>query len=153
MESLPVSPHPDNAGANSAADHVTMLADAIDQLPAEWVAGHDTGDDARRRDTSPVGACRCGGASHRFTQECADHNIEFSFGHGTDHRIAHNICMMSTGCWRPPHPGAQLSLFDTVDGNRHTAFLTNQASAYICSLTLQQRQRSSAKNEIRDAKA
>ena len=28
-----------------------------------------------------------------------------------------------------PHPGAQLSLFDTIEGFRHTAFITNQPGA------------------------
>ena len=30
-----------------------------------------------------------------------------------------------------PHPGAQLSLFDTIEGWRHTAFITDQTSATI----------------------
>ena len=30
---------PGNAGANTAIDHVTVLADALDQLPAEWRRG------------------------------------------------------------------------------------------------------------------
>ena len=25
-----------------------------------------------------------------------------------------------------PHPGAQLTLFDTIEGRRHTAFITDQ---------------------------
>ena len=52
-----------------------------------------------------------------------------------------------------PHPGAQLSLFDTVEGFRHTAFITNQTSFDVAALELQQRQRARAENVIRDAKA
>lgn len=52
-----------------------------------------------------------------------------------------------------PHPGAQLSLFDTIEGLRHTAFITNQTSADVTALELQQRQRARAENVIRDAKA
>jgi hypothetical protein len=52
-----------------------------------------------------------------------------------------------------PHPGAQLSLFDTIEGFRHTAFITNQTSFDVCALELQQRQRARAENVIRDAKA
>ncbi len=35
---------PGNAGSNTAVDHVTVLADALDQLPGEWSAGHGAGD-------------------------------------------------------------------------------------------------------------
>lgn len=52
-----------------------------------------------------------------------------------------------------PHPGAQLSLFDTIEGFRHTAFITNQPDADIAALELRQRQRARAENVIRDAKA
>ena len=52
-----------------------------------------------------------------------------------------------------PHPGAQLSLFDTIEGFRHTAFLTNQTSYDVAALELQQRQRARAENVIRDTKA
>ena len=52
-----------------------------------------------------------------------------------------------------PHPGAQLSLFDTVEGFRHTAFITNQTDADVAALELRQRQRARAENVIRDAKA
>ena len=52
-----------------------------------------------------------------------------------------------------PHPGAQLSLFDTIEGFRHTAFITNTAGYDIAALELRQRQRARAENVIRDAKA
>ena len=52
-----------------------------------------------------------------------------------------------------PHPGAQLSLFDTIEGFRHTAFITNQTSVDVAALELQQRQRARAENVIRDTKA
>ena len=52
-----------------------------------------------------------------------------------------------------PHPGAQLSLFDTVEGFRHTAFITNSRGYDIAALELRQRQRARAENVTRDAKA
>lgn len=52
-----------------------------------------------------------------------------------------------------PHPGAQLSLFDTIEGFRHTAFITNTRGYDIAALELRQRQRARAENVIRDAKA
>jgi len=52
-----------------------------------------------------------------------------------------------------PHPGAQLSLFDTIEGFRHTAFITNTTGDHIANLECRQRQRARAENVIRDAKA
>ena len=52
-----------------------------------------------------------------------------------------------------PHPGAQLSLFDTVEGMRHTAFITDLDDTDIAALELFQRQRARAENIIRDTKA
>jgi hypothetical protein len=52
-----------------------------------------------------------------------------------------------------PHPGAQLSLFDTIEGFRHTAFITDTAGEDIAGLELRHRQRARAEQVIRDAKA
>jgi len=52
-----------------------------------------------------------------------------------------------------PHPGAQLTLFDTIEGCRHTAFITDQTNDDIAALALFQRQRARAENVIRDTKA
>jgi hypothetical protein len=52
-----------------------------------------------------------------------------------------------------PHPGAQLSLFDTIEGLRHTAFITDTPSRDIAGLELRHRQRARAEQVVRDAKA
>lgn len=54
-----------------------------------------------------------------------------------------------------PHPGAQLTFFDTIEGQRHTAFITNHADpdTPIAELELRQRQRARAEAIIRDTKA
>ncbi len=52
-----------------------------------------------------------------------------------------------------PHPGAQLTLFDTIEGKRHTAFITDQTDDDIAALELFQRRRARAENVIRDTKA
>ena len=52
-----------------------------------------------------------------------------------------------------PHPGAQLSLFDTIEGFRHTAFITDTTGSDIAALELRHRQRARAEQVIRDAKA
>jgi hypothetical protein len=51
-----------------------------------------------------------------------------------------------------PHPGAQLSLFDTIEGKRHTAFITDSLGD-IAELELRHRQRARAEAVIRDTKA
>lgn len=52
-----------------------------------------------------------------------------------------------------PHPGAQLTLFDTIEGRRHTAFITDHTDDDIAELELFQRRRARAENVIRDTKA
>jgi hypothetical protein len=52
-----------------------------------------------------------------------------------------------------PHPGAQLSLFDTIEGLRHTAFITDTPSSDLAALDLRHRRRGRAEQIIRDTKA
>jgi hypothetical protein len=180
-----------NAGANTAIDHVMLLADALEQLPAVWRTGHDVGDDASLVERRILVRADSAGASHWLAEECVDRNIEFSLGYQIDERVRDGVVCVPTGCWHPavdadgqrrdgaevveltdlvnldawptgtrlivrrerPHPGAQLSLFDTVEGFRHTAFITNTAGYDVAALELRQRQRARAENVIRDAKA
>lgn len=182
---------PGNAGSNTAIDHVAVLADAIDQLPQRWRAGHDSGDPAELVAHALLVRADSAGASHWLAEECVDRNIEFSLGYQIDDRVRDGVICVPTGCWHPainsdgsrrdgaevveltqfvnldawpdgtrlivrredPHPGAQLSLFDTIEGFRHTAFITNTASADVAKLELRQRQRARAESLIRDAKA
>ena len=48
-----------------------------------------------------------------------------------------------------PHPGAQLSLFDTSEGFRHTCFITNASALEIDAAALELRQRGHARVEDR----
>jgi hypothetical protein len=52
-----------------------------------------------------------------------------------------------------PHPGAQLSLFDTIEGLRHTCFITDTAGDDLAALDLRHRRRGRAEQIIRDTKA
>jgi hypothetical protein len=52
-----------------------------------------------------------------------------------------------------PHPGAQLSLFDTIEGLRHTAFITDTQGSDLAALDLRHRRRGRAEQIIRDTKA
>jgi Transposase DDE domain group 1 len=182
---------PGNAGANTAIDHVVLLADALAQLPAAWRVGHAAGDDPNMIERRILVRADSAGASHWLAEECVDRNIEFSLGYQVDERVRDGVICVPTGCWHPaidadgtrrdgaevveltslvnldawpegtrlivrrerPHPGAQLSLFDTIEGLRHTAFITNTRGYNIAALELRQRQRARAENVIRDAKA
>lgn len=182
---------PGNAGANTAIDHIQLLADTLGQLPDLWRAGHDVGDDPSLVERRILVRADSAGASHWLAEECVDRNIEFSLGYQIDERVRDGVTLVPTGCWHPavdadgqrrdgaevveltdlvnfdawpagtrlivrrerPHPGAQLSLFDTIEGFRHTAFITNTAGYDIAALELRQRQRARAENVIRDAKA
>jgi hypothetical protein len=190
-EVLTAKLRPGNAGSNTAIDHVTVLADALDQLPAAWSAGHSVGDDPSKAAHRVLIRADAGGASHWFAEECVDRNPDYSFGFHIDHRVRDGVMCVPTGCWHPaidaggqrrdgvevieltefvdlstwpegtrlivrrerPHPGAQLTLFDTIEGFRHTAFITNQTSYDVAALELQQRQRARTENVIRDTKA
>lgn len=180
-----------NAGANCAADHVMVLADALGQLPTVWRAGHDVGDDPSLVERRILIRSDSAGASHWLAEDCVDRNLEFSLGYQIDERVRDGVMCVPSGCWHPaihadgqrrdgaevveltsfvnldawptgtrlivrrerPHPGAQLSLFDTIEGFRHTAFITNTAGYDIAALECRQRQRARAENVIRDAKA
>jgi hypothetical protein len=76
-ETLGVKLRPGNAGANTIADHVTVLDQAIAQLPEEIAAGHRDGDDpglVRR----PV-QVRCDSAGCTdFVWHCRARNVGFA---------------------------------------------------------------------------
>ena len=180
-----------NAGANNASDHLTVLADAIGQLPESWAAGHDPGDPAGLVKHRLLIRADSAGASHVLVNDIRARNAEFSIGYAIDHRVRHGLILTQDEDWIPavdadgtprpgaevveitdyvtldawpegtrliirrerPHPGAQLSLFDTIEGRRHTAFITDTASPNIADLELRQRQRAQAESVIRDTKA
>jgi hypothetical protein len=51
-----------------------------------------------------------------------------------------------------PHPGAQLTLFDTSEGFRHTGFITNAEGTDIAALELRQRGHARVEDRIRNWK-
>lgn len=142
---------PGNAGSNTAADHITVLDQALAALPAQ----------AREPGRRLVARSDSAGASHAFAAACRDRGVGFSFGYAVDARIQ-GIVDDPAGRWVPavesdgtvregawvvevtdlldlsvwpagtrlilrkerPHPGAQLTFTD-IDGHRVTAFLTD----------------------------
>ena len=190
-EVLAAMMRPGNAGSNTAADHVMVLADAIAQLPSEWWLGHQRGDDPTLATHKIVVRADAAGSTHWLTEECRDRNVGFSIGYSIDGRIRDALLLVQEEDWSPavdgngkqrdgaqvieltnlvdltpwptgtrlivrrerPHPGAQLTLFDTIEGMRHTAFITDQPDTDIARLELDQRNRARAEAIIRDTKA
>ena len=136
---------PGNAGANTAADHIGVLVDALDQLPDEV----RDDEDARilvRTDSA--------GATHGFVDTVVEMECAFSMSMRIDQRTREAILAVPESAWTParrqdghqregawvtelsgldlsgwpektraicrrerPHPGAQLSFTD-ADGHR-----------------------------------
>ena len=86
-----------NAGSNTADDHITVLDQALDSLPADWRPNpHAKGAPAVvvRSDTA--------GATHRFASSCRDRGVGFSFGFPVDARIWDAVDTLNlAGGWYP----------------------------------------------------
>jgi hypothetical protein len=76
-ETLAALLRPGNAGANTVADHVTVLDAALGQLPAEIAAGHHVGDDADNVQREIVVRADSAGATSGFLAACRVRNIRF----------------------------------------------------------------------------
>ncbi|MHB1724923.1 MAG: transposase, partial [Acidimicrobiales bacterium] len=76
-ETLAALLRPGNAGANTVADHVIVLDQAIGQLPAEIAAGHHVGGDADRVDRKVVVRADSAGCTEGFLSACRERNIGF----------------------------------------------------------------------------
>ena len=195
-----------NAGSNTAADHLSVLAMAIANLPehARPVKGDpDTPCYVVRSDSA--------GATHDFADACIDAGCGFSFGFPVTEDIRRAVGEIATeidsegdivvpaagggwaeaveddgtvreGAWvaeitehldttawpagsrviiraERPHPGAQLSVFDSESGLRHTAFIfaprpaDRPDSRSVAELELRHRQHARVEDRIRQAKA
>jgi len=170
---------PGNAGANCAADHITVLGDALDQLPRAVVADPDI---------EIVVRCDSAGATHDLLDFCRDGRLRFSVGLDLTKAVRDAILALPEITWRPaidadgdardnghvaeltaqldlsswppgsrvivrrerPHPGAQLSFTD-ADGYRFQAILTDQPGD-IVALERGHRERARVEDRIRAAK-
>jgi hypothetical protein len=165
---------PGNAGSNTAADHVELLAMALAQLPVdpeyqEVVARADSG-----------------ALTHGFVNACREASVRFSIGFDLTEPVRIACLAVPERRWRPaitadgaderdgaevaeitdlvdlsrwpegtraiarreePHPGAQLSFTD-VDGHRFQVFITDLADADIAYLEALQRGRGRAEKLI-----
>lgn len=169
---------PGNAGANTAADHTTVLDLALAQIPAEHIEGIEI---LVRADSA--------GATHGLVDYCREHGLRFSVGYELTEPVRAAILEMPADAWVPaldqdgsvrdngevaeitdrvelsgwpagarllvrrerPHPGAQLSFTDH-DGYRFQAILTDQPDDDIAIIERRHRQRAHVEDRIRDDK-
>lgn len=155
-EPLAVLLRPGNAGSNTAADHITVLRDALRQLP-----GHRCGTRPGRKILIRTDAAGC---THELLNWMVGQRLSYSVGFTLPDTITDILATIAESDWqiaydadgqpRPgaavvevtglldlsrwpagmrvivrrerPHPGAQLRLTDR-DGHRLTAFATNTA--------------------------
>jgi hypothetical protein len=85
-----------NAGSNTAADHITVLEQALASLPPDWRPGPHPG--------APRVVVRSdsAGATHAFAQACGDHGAGFSFGYPVDARVQDAVDTLNRGdAWYP----------------------------------------------------
>jgi hypothetical protein len=68
---------PGNAGANTVADHVTVLDAALVQLPAEIAAGHHAEDDVDLVARDVIVRADSAGCTEGFLAACRDRNVGF----------------------------------------------------------------------------
>jgi len=169
---------PGNAGANTAADHQTVLDRALEQIPCGHIESLQI---LVRADSA--------GATHALTDYCRDGNMRFSVGYELTEQVRSAILQIPEDAWVPaleqdgsvrengqvaeitdsldlaswpersrlivrrerPHPGAQLSFTDH-DGHRFQAILTDQADQDIALLECRHRQHAHVEDRIRDDK-
>jgi hypothetical protein len=167
-----------NAGSGTATDHITVLDDALAQLPIDPAAVEVT----VRTDSA--------GLSHDFLDAGRARHVRFVIGHALTADIAQVLVGLSEHAWRPaitadgadlrdnaevteitdlidlsawpagmrmiarredPHPGAQLTFTD-VDGHRFQIFVTDLVDDDVAYLEALYRGRGRAERLICDNK-
>jgi hypothetical protein len=180
-EPLAVMLRPGNAGSNTAADHISVVRDALKQLP-----GHRVGTRPGRKVLIRTDAAGC---THEFLDWIVSQRLSYSVGFTLPDDFADKLELIPDTVWAPaydadgrvrdgawvaeitglldlsrwprgmrvivrkerPHPGAQLRITD-VDGHRVTAFATNTPRGQLAALELRHRRRARAEDRIRTAK-
>jgi hypothetical protein len=179
-EPLAILLRPGNAGSNTAADHTSVLAAALNQLPFQ--PGYRVGRKVLVRTDS-------GGGTHEFVRYLHQRRLQYSTGFGLTETTAAAVDLIPDTVWTPaynsdgqvrdgawvaeltglidltgwppgirvivrkerPHPGAQLRFTDR-DGLRLTAFATNTRHGQLPDLELRHRRRARCEDRIRTAK-
>jgi hypothetical protein len=180
VERLATALRAGTAGSNTAADHKSVLADALAQLPQ--ATGYRVGKKVLIRTDAA-------GGTHEFLHHLTGRRLSYSNGFTLTEAMAAAIDAVPTSAWTPaydaddgvrdgawvaeatgvldlsgwpagmrvivrkerPHPGAQLRFTDR-DGLRLTAFVTNTARGQLPDLELRHRRRARYEDRIRAAK-
>lgn len=98
-EALAAMLRPGNAGANTAADHIAMLDAALAQLPAQWQAGHECGDDTTAVVHPILARADSAGATHDFVDALLQRNIGYSIGFDVDGRVRSALMLAQEEDW------------------------------------------------------
>ncbi|MHB1009849.1 MAG: IS1380 family transposase [Propionibacteriaceae bacterium] len=180
-EPLAILLRPGNAGSNTATDHITVIRQALAQLPGHR-PGHRLGRKVLIR-TDGAGGTKA--LIEWLTGQRLSYSVGFTLPVNTpdllakipDHAwtsaydahdqvrdgawVAELTGLLDLGAWpagmrvivrkERPHPGAQLR-FDDVDGMRITAFVTNTSRGQLPDLELRHRRRARCEDRIRIAK-
>ena len=170
---------PGNAGANDAADHLTVLDAALAQLPVQAGPGR----------VAMLARADSAGATHGFIDGLRTRGIRFSVGFDLTGPVREAVLALPSEAWVPardadgnvregaevaelvgfnldswpprtraivrrerPHPGAQLTFTD-IDGHRFQAFITDQDDTDVAALELRHRGHARVEDRIRAAKA
>jgi hypothetical protein len=168
---------PGRAGSNDAADHLTVLDAALAQLPVDRAdtailvrtdtagATHDFIDGCLERGVRfSVGLPIDAAVRDAFMLVQEENWIPAVETDGSvrdgawlvelsdliDHHWGEEVRVIARR--ERPHPGAQLTLFDTAEGFRHQVFITDQTDTDIAALELRHRHRAHVENRIRAAK-
>jgi Transposase DDE domain group 1 len=87
-EGLAAILRPGNAGANTAADHIEVLDQALEQLPAEAL------------DEEILVRADVGGATHAFTDACHDAEIRFTVGYELTEPLREALLALPEAAWQ-----------------------------------------------------
>jgi hypothetical protein len=170
-----------NAGSNTVADHITVLRQALAQLPG-----------GRRPGKNVLVRVDGAGGTHELIAWLTGRRLSYSVGFSLPGDLASiqaKLAAIPEEAWTPaydaggqvrpgawvaemtgmfdltgwppgmrlivrkerPHPGAQLRITD-LDGHRITAFVTNTDRGQLADLELRHRRRARAEDRIRAAK-
>ncbi|MHB1010998.1 MAG: IS1380 family transposase [Propionibacteriaceae bacterium] len=180
-EPLAILLRPGNAGSNTATDHISVIRQALAQLPAHR-PGHRLGRKVLVRTDGAGGTKQL---IEWLTSRRLSYSVGFTLPSNTPDLLAkipehvwtsaydaHDQVrdgawvaeltgLLDLGAWpvgmrvivrkERPHPGAQLR-FDDVDGMRITAFVTNTRRGQLPDLELRHRRRARCEDRIRTAK-
>ena len=89
---------PGNAGSNTAADKVCVVAEALRQIPAERVAVATAADAAEQHRI--VVRCDSAGATHGLLDSCRELGLRFSVGFAIDAGLRESVLALKPWRWR-----------------------------------------------------